>query len=280
MLAEHRQARLAKGWPPIYRESLPRLWEEPLPGSLREAVQHILLNKYVRGLSAGAFAAHVLLMTVDHPLASSHERAALAAGGSGLTWLLTTEVVAGLWSYGPRRFMSRVDLSRPGPLELIAALSCLAAAALEGAWPPPFLDWIIPGLAQKLDLRTLTAAGIAGRATRLLRCGRLLGLPGAAAGAYSGLATTLRQLYGAAPAIAPILALRGIVLYMLGVLAVQLYGGMCVVGSPDDEASLRCRFTQNWLDSHSNFAHIGFALRTFFVYGMGNGWCEWDWLCS
>ena len=273
MLAHHRQDRLARGWPTLYREALPRLWADPPPASLRATAQRILRNPTVRRLAAAAFAAHVALISVDHPLASAGERAALAAGGSGLTWLLSTEVAAGLWAFGPRRFLSRVDLSRPGPLELAAALGCLASAALGGAWPPPALDWIAPGLSRRLGLRTVAAAATAGRAARLLRCTRLLGLPGAAAAAYEGLATTLRQLYGAAPAITPILALRAIMLYILGVLVVQLFGGMCVEGAPDDVASLRCRLSQLRLGAHGNFAHIGFALRTLFVYGMGNGWC-------
>jgi hypothetical protein len=146
------------------------------------------------------------------------QRAAVRAGNSLFTWTLAVEVAAAIWAFGPRRFFAQTDRHRAGPWDLLAALACLAAAALDH-WPPPPLLWL--GLGAE-GLVTQDAADAASQVARVLRCTRLLGLPGAALAVYHGMATALSQLRGAAPAIAPILALRAIVLYILGVLAVQV----------------------------------------------------------
>jgi hypothetical protein len=218
MLEEHRQLRLDRGTPIIHREHLPVLWPHPLPGSARAAMQSIICSRYTRRVSALAFAAHAGILACDHPLAGYVQRAVVRTGNNFFTGTLVFEVAAAMWAFSPQRFFAQADQRRAGPWDLLAALACLAAAALD-QWPPPPLLWLAPGAA---GLDTQAAAEEASRVARLLRCARLLGLPGAARAVYGGMATALAQLRGAAPAIAPILALRAIVLYILGVLAVQV----------------------------------------------------------
>jgi hypothetical protein len=106
----------------------------------------------------------------------------------------------------------------------------------------------------------------------VLRCMRLLRLPRVILH-FRGLAEALSPLLQSAAALVPLVALHAVVLFIFGVLAVQLFGGMCAAGDGDgDGAPLRCALTSEPLPVGRHFQHLGFAMQTLFVASMGDGW--------
>ena len=157
-------------------------------------------------------------------------------------------------------------------LDFLAGIATFAALALART------ERVVAGDGRVFGLGRESSGGDGGLdlsfVAGVLRCMRLLRLPRVLLH-FRGLAAALAPLLLSSSALVPLVALHAVVLFIFGVLTVQLFGGMCTVGDGDGPgAPLRCALTAEPLPTGRHFQHLGFAIQTLFVMSMGDGWYD------